>query len=259
MISWSFFLTHLIKIVIVIRTVSATSCCKQEQLSFGNTTDVVALHNCLSVLGVFNKCSFSLKLTVYFCFTAAFHLTAAGNSTAALFICCTPAVFPKAPLPQSSRQFNITCLNLSHFPPFNSPKVQGTHFSAEDILPKGSIQYFLSTAVLHLHGAGREEHPGHSRARSSSVTFVFLLYPLVSSESMFRERNIKMLPFASKTHPKQLFIAGLRHDRISAFILSRKSQSSSEEPQNNDNMAAHELPLKKLEKKTIEELDFQQH
>lgn len=156
MISWFCFLPHLIKIVIVIRTVSATSCCKQEQLSFESTTDVVALHNCLCVLGVFNKCSFSLILAVYFCFTAAFHLTAAGSSTAALFICSTPAVFPQAQLPQSSRQFNIPCLNLSHFPPLNSPEVQGTHFSAEAILPKGSIKCFLSTAVLHLHGAGRE-------------------------------------------------------------------------------------------------------
>lgn len=79
--------------------VSATSCYQQGKLSFENTSDVMSLHNCLSVLGVFNKCLFRLILTVYFCFTAAFDLTAAGNSAAGLFICCTPAVFPKVPLP----------------------------------------------------------------------------------------------------------------------------------------------------------------
>lgn len=45
---------------------------------------------------------------------------------------------------------------------------------------------------------------------------------------------------------------------ISAFILSCKSQGSSKEPQNNDNMAVYKFPLKKLEKKE-KELDFQQY
>lgn len=36
---------------------------------------------------------------------------------------------------------------------------------------------------------------------------------------------------------------------ICTFILSCKSQGSSKEPQDNDNMAAHEFPLKKLKKK----------
>lgn len=62
----------------------------------------------------------------------------------------------------------------------------------------------------------------------------------------------------SKSQPNQLFIAGLWHDSICAFILSCKSQGSSKEPQDNDNMAAHGFPLKKMGKK-IKEFDFQQH
>lgn len=166
----------------------------------------MALHICLSVLGVFNKCLFSLILTVYFCFTAAFDLTAAGNSAAGLFFCCTPAVFPKARHPQSSRQLNITCLNLSYFLPFNSPEVQGTHFSTQDILSKGSTQYYLSTTVLYLHGRGREGRPVHSRARSSSAIFFFSFTLLSLQPSMFRERNTKMLPLegqACKQNPPE--------------------------------------------------------
>lgn len=108
-----------------------TSQHSQEQLSFENT-DVMAPHNCLSVLGVFNECVLSLILTVYFCFTAAFDLTVAGNSTTDLFICCTPAAFSKALLPQSFQavQYNLPQSTfLFSFLPFNSPKVQGTYFS----------------------------------------------------------------------------------------------------------------------------------
>lgn len=65
----------------------------QEQLSPANTADVTVLHNCLSVLGMFNTFTFRQILTVYICFTAAVDLTVAGNSPADLFICCTPAVF----------------------------------------------------------------------------------------------------------------------------------------------------------------------
>lgn len=91
----------------------------------------MASHDCLSVLGVFNKCLFRLTLTVYFCFTAAFDLTVAGNSAADLFICCTPAVFSKALLPQSFQavRYNLPQSTfLFSFLPFNSPKVQGTQF-----------------------------------------------------------------------------------------------------------------------------------
>lgn len=104
----------------------------QEQLSPANTADVTVLHNCLSVLGMFNTFTFRQILTVYICFTAAVDLTVAGNSPADLFICCTPAVFSKVLLPQSFQavQYNLPQSTfLFSFLPSNSPKVQGTYFS----------------------------------------------------------------------------------------------------------------------------------
>lgn len=80
---------------------------------------------------MFNQCLFRLILAVYFCFTAAFDLTVASSSAADLFICCTPAVFPKARLPQSFQavRYNLPQSTfLFSFLPFNSPKVQGTIF-----------------------------------------------------------------------------------------------------------------------------------
>lgn len=85
---------------------------------------------------------------MYFCFTAAFDLTVTGNSAADLFICCTPAVFSKALLPQSFQavQYNLPQSTfLFSFLPFNSLKVQGTHFSTKNILSKSNIYYFLRT------------------------------------------------------------------------------------------------------------------
>lgn len=102
----------------------------------------MALHNCLSVLGVFNKCLSWLILTVYFWFTAAFDLTVAGNSAADLFICCTPAVFSKRYFHRVSRQFNITCLNqLSYFLLFLSIvlKSQAPIFQLRTSFSKGNI------------------------------------------------------------------------------------------------------------------------
>lgn len=120
----------------------------QEQLSPANMADVTAPHNCLSVLDMFNTSTFRWILTTYICFTAATDFTVAGNSTADLFICCTPAVFSKALLAQSFQavQYNLPQSTLLFsFLPFNSPKVQGTYFSTLNILSKNNIYYFLGT------------------------------------------------------------------------------------------------------------------